>query len=212
MAEVDESIAALERATVEVGDRWTLLVVAALLEAPRRFGDIERALPGIAPNVLSDRLRKLEAHGLVMSEAYSERPPRFVYELTAVGCELAGVVRMLADWGARRDAEAEPVRHAVCGTDLEARWYCPTCERAVDERAPTRCSTRRGAGSVGASPEGPAARTEAPGEVRLSSVAGRWVLVATILGSAIGFLDATVVNVALPQIGAELGTDVAGLQ
>jgi DNA-binding HxlR family transcriptional regulator len=135
MADHERSITALERAAAEVGDRWTLLVVAALLDAPRRFGDLERALPGIAPNVLSDRLRKLEAGGLVLSELYSERPPRYLYELSASGRELAGVVRMLADWGARRDADAEPVRHAVCGTDLEARWYCPTCERAVDSEA-----------------------------------------------------------------------------
>jgi EmrB/QacA subfamily drug resistance transporter len=52
----------------------------------------------------------------------------------------------------------------------------------------------------------------APGAVRFASVTGRWVLAVTILGSAIGFLDATVVNVALPQIGAELDADVAGLQ
>jgi DNA-binding HxlR family transcriptional regulator len=135
MADGAESITALERAVAEVGDRWTLLVIAALLDAPRRFGDLERALPGIAPNVLSDRIRKLEAHGLVMSEPYSERPPRFVYELSSSGRELAGVVRMLADWGARRGEDVESVRHIVCGTDLEARWYCPTCERAVDDEA-----------------------------------------------------------------------------
>jgi DNA-binding HxlR family transcriptional regulator len=131
----EDSVTALERAVAEVGDRWTLLVVAALLDAPRRFGDLERALPGIAPNVLSDRLRKLEAHGLALSEPYSERPPRFVYGLSSSGRELAGVVRMLADWGARRGEDVEAVRHAVCGTDLEARWYCPTCERAVDDAA-----------------------------------------------------------------------------
>src|SRR5918997_5578379 len=108
MADQEPSVTALERAAAEVGDRWTLLVVAALLDAPRRFGDLERTLPGIAPNVLSDRLRKLEAGGLVLSELYSERPPRYLYELSASGRELAGVVRMLADWGARRDAEAEP--------------------------------------------------------------------------------------------------------
>jgi EmrB/QacA subfamily drug resistance transporter len=59
---------------------------------------------------------------------------------------------------------------------------------------------------------GAAGATSAPGSLRFSSVTGRWVLAVTILGSAIGFLDATVVNVALPQIGAELGADVAGLQ
>ena len=40
---------------------------------------------------------------------------------------------MLADWGARRTDDAEPLRHSACGADLEARWYCATCERAVDD-------------------------------------------------------------------------------
>ena len=48
------------------------------------------------------------------------------------GRELAGALRLLAQWGARH-SEAEPVRHAACGTALEARWYCPTCEETVDD-------------------------------------------------------------------------------
>ena len=105
-----------------------------LLEAPRRFGDLELALPGIASNVLSDRLKRLELDGLALAQPYSERPRRFVYELTAVGRELGGAIRMLTDWGARRADDAEPARHSVCGSELEARWYCPTCERAVEDR------------------------------------------------------------------------------
>lgn len=116
-----------------VGDRWTLLVVAALLEGPRRFGDLQRELAGIAPNVLSHRLRQLEAQRLLVAQPYSERPPRFVYELTDAGRDLAGPLRQLADWGARHHGGAEPPRHGVCGTPLEARWYCPTCERPVED-------------------------------------------------------------------------------
>ena len=116
-----------------VGDRWTLLVVAALLDGPKRFGDLQTALHGIAPNVLTQRLRNLEAQRLVVAQPYSERPPRFVYELSASGRELAGALRQLADWGARHVEGAEPPRHAACGTPMESRWYCPTCERPVDE-------------------------------------------------------------------------------
>jgi DNA-binding HxlR family transcriptional regulator len=122
---------ALAAALGTVGDRWTLLVVAALLDGPRRFGDLQAEVAGIAPNVLSQRLRRLEAGGLAVAQAYSERPPRFVYELTDAGRGLAGVLRLLADWGARHGG-AEPPRHAACGSPLEARWFCPTCERAVD--------------------------------------------------------------------------------
>ena len=119
---------ALER----VGDRWTLLVVAALLDGPRRFNELQEELEGIAPNVLSARLKSLAEQALVVPQPYSERPPRFAYELSESGRELAGALRLLADWGAR-SAGAEPYRHDACGSALEARWYCPACEVVVDD-------------------------------------------------------------------------------
>src|SRR4051794_32897416 len=122
----------LADALSRVGDRWTLLVVAALLEGPKRFNELQDELDGIAPNVLSSRLKSLSEHALVVAEAYSERPPRFAYELSESGRELAGALRLLADWGART-AGAEPYRHEACGTALEARWYCPACEVVVDD-------------------------------------------------------------------------------
>lgn len=120
----------LAAALASVGDRWTLLIVAALLDGPRRFGDLEGEVTGIAPNVLTQRLRRLEEEGLAIAQPYSERPPRYVYELSEAGRGLAGVLRLLADWGARHSG-AEPPRHAACGTPLEALWYCPTCETPV---------------------------------------------------------------------------------
>lgn len=116
-----------------VGDRWTLLVVDALLAGPRRFGDLQEAVTGIAPNILSQRLRHLERSALVVARPYSKRPPRFVYELSDAGMELAGTLRLLADWGARRSDQVEPLRHSLCGTPLEARWYCGACDVVVDE-------------------------------------------------------------------------------
>jgi DNA-binding HxlR family transcriptional regulator len=125
----------LADALARVGDRWTLLVIAALLEGPRRFGDLERDLPGIAPNILSARLRALEEEGLVLAEPYQQRPTRFVYEVTEPGRELAGALQLLAGWGARQHAdEAEPARHSACGSPLEVRLWCPTCEQAVEDR------------------------------------------------------------------------------
>ena len=121
--------AALER----VGDRWSLLLIEALLEGPRRFGELSEAVAGIAPNILAERLRRLEGERVVRATPYSERPPRFTYALTAEGHELAGVLRLLADWGSRGSAHAEPMRHAACGTPVEARLWCPTCARSLDE-------------------------------------------------------------------------------
>jgi DNA-binding HxlR family transcriptional regulator len=123
----------LADALAAVGDRWTLLTVAALLDGPRRFGDLQSEVEGIAPNVLTSRLRALERRGLVLAEAYSQKPPRYVYELSAAGRGLAGALRLLADWGARHGDEGEPPRHADCGTPLEARWWCATCERPVED-------------------------------------------------------------------------------
>jgi DNA-binding HxlR family transcriptional regulator len=119
---------ALER----VGDRWTLQVIASLLDGPLRFNDLQAALPGIAPNILTARLRALEAEALVVAHPYSERPPRFAYELTAVWRELAGALRALAAWGAQHSEPAEAPRHDACGTPLQQVWWCPTCERAVE--------------------------------------------------------------------------------
>jgi len=126
-------VSPLAEALRSVGDRWTLLVVAALLDAPRRFNDLLEEITGIAPNILTDRLRHLERHALVVAQPYSRRPPRSVYELTEAGRELAGALRLLTDWGARHSESAESLRHEACGTPMEARWYCPTCQRAVQQ-------------------------------------------------------------------------------
>lgn len=115
-----------------VGDRWTLLVVSALLDGPRRFGELQEAVGSIAPTVLSQRLKHLEREGIVVTEAYSARPPRFAYRLTASGQELAGALRLLAQWGATADGD-EAVRHPACGTPMEPRWWCPTCGLATDD-------------------------------------------------------------------------------
>lgn len=123
---------ALEVAVARVGDRWTLLLVNSLLSGPRRFNELLEDHDGLAPNVLSKRLRHLEHEGVIVATPYSQRPPRFDYRLTAAGSELAGALRLLAHWGAASDVNASAVEHATCGTPVEARWYCPTCAALVD--------------------------------------------------------------------------------
>jgi DNA-binding HxlR family transcriptional regulator len=127
----------LQAALARVGDRWSLLVIDALLGGARRFGELQDELGGIATNVLSQRLRHLERDGVVVALPYSRHPPRYAYELTAAGRDLAGALLLLTRWGSQHGsgdsgAEAGPHHHA-CGTALEARWYCPTCDRAVQE-------------------------------------------------------------------------------
>jgi DNA-binding HxlR family transcriptional regulator len=123
----------LEAALERVGDRWSLLLVDALLAGARRFGELREELPGLAPNILTERLRRLEREGIVIPTPYSTRPPRMEYSLTGDGRDLASALRSLADWGSRRNELGEPLRHDRCGTPLEARWYCPTCASAVSD-------------------------------------------------------------------------------
>ena len=63
----------LTNALAQVGDRWTLLVVEALLEGPRRFNELAEELDGIAPNILSDRLKRLEKEALLVARPYRKR-------------------------------------------------------------------------------------------------------------------------------------------
>lgn len=119
---------ALQTALAQLGDRWTLQIVAALLDGPRRFGDLQADVAGIAPNVLSQRLKAMERDGLVVATPYQRRPPRFAYEVTARGRELDGVLHLLTAWV---DVDAVP-GHAACGTPLTVRWWCPTCGVTVE--------------------------------------------------------------------------------
>jgi DNA-binding HxlR family transcriptional regulator len=133
MAHSEIGSSPLAEALARVGDRWTLLVVEALLTGPLRYSDLLSQIPGIAANILSDRLKRLERDGLLVARPYSERPPRAAYHLTAEGRGLAGALRLLASWGSGHADPAQAPRHPACGTPVEARWYCPTCDHLVDD-------------------------------------------------------------------------------
>ena len=99
-----------------VGDRWTLLVVRELLAGPRRYGELMLGLPGVATNLLADRLRRLEVAGLVDQEPGSDARTR-VYRLTERGAELDG------EWSARWRASGSgcsPTRRS--GLAFRADW------------------------------------------------------------------------------------------
>lgn len=123
----------LAHALSVIGDKWALQVVAGLLDGPRRFGELAETLQGIAPNVLTARIRQLERDGLVVATPYSQRPVRLAYALTDSGRELGDAISLLAAWGARQTGDTEGPVHGACGTALETRLYCPTCERPAEE-------------------------------------------------------------------------------
>ena len=90
--------------------------------------------------MLSSRLKALTEQALVVAEPYSERPPRFTYELSESGRELAGALRLLADWGART-AGAEPYRHEACGTGAGGALVVPDLRASSSTTPRTRTSS-----------------------------------------------------------------------
>ena len=78
--------------------RWGVLVLVALLDGTRRFGELSRRIGGVSEKMLSQTLQTLEADGFVLRVAYPEVPPRVEYSLTLLGREAAGHVRGLVDW------------------------------------------------------------------------------------------------------------------
>src|ERR671921_2798404 len=84
-----------------VGERWALLVVRELVLGPKRFTDLRAGLPHVSPNVLAQRLRELEAAGVVRRRKLPPPAASRVYELTPWGEELEPVIIRLGRWGAR---------------------------------------------------------------------------------------------------------------
>ena len=97
-----------------VGERWALLVVRELLLGPKRFTDLKAGLPGASPNVLSQRLRDLEAVGILRRRKLPPPAASRVYELTEWGAELEPVIVRLGRWGARSPSKP---RDAALGVD-----------------------------------------------------------------------------------------------
>ncbi|MEV6847555.1 winged helix-turn-helix transcriptional regulator [Actinoplanes sp. NPDC051411] len=91
----------IARALDVVGERWALLVVRELLFGPQRFSDLRRALAGASSNMLTDRLRELEANGVVARRRLPAPAASTVYELTPSGRELEPVLLALGNWGSR---------------------------------------------------------------------------------------------------------------
>ena len=95
----DDGTCPVSRAVEILDGKWTILVVRDLLAGTRRFSELRRSLGAISPKTLTDRLRSLEAQGLITRTVFAEVPPRVEYALTDAGRTLAPVLTALADWG-----------------------------------------------------------------------------------------------------------------
>jgi DNA-binding HxlR family transcriptional regulator len=78
-----------------IGCKWSVAVLGAVAEGIIRPGEIERHIQGISTKVLSERLRKLVAYGLLQKHSYAELPPRTEYELTVKGRSLVTIIRQI---------------------------------------------------------------------------------------------------------------------
>lgn len=110
------------------GERWALLLIRDLLRGPKRFQELESSLEGIAPTVLSQRLKDLEGAGIVTRRFYSDHPPRAEYLLTPKGEDLKIVVGALGVWGSRHTGQSSDMLHAACGGPVGVQFTCPTCD------------------------------------------------------------------------------------
>src|SRR5438094_616550 len=117
-----------------LGEKWALLVIRELALGVHRFDQIQRNT-GAPRDILTARLRRLEAEGVLEKRPYQERPQRFEYRLTVAGDELRPILLSLAEWG---DKWASPSRITVwehsCGAELEIVHTCSACGGEVEGR------------------------------------------------------------------------------
>lgn len=122
----------IARALDVVGERWALLVVRELLIGPQRFSDLRRALARASSNMVADRLRELEGHGVVHRRTLPPPAGSVVYELTEWGRALEPIVLALGTWGTRAPRPLAPATLSATSVLLFLR----SCAR-VDLDAPS---------------------------------------------------------------------------
>jgi DNA-binding HxlR family transcriptional regulator len=120
-----------------IGERWSLLIVRDVLNGNRRFGEIQGSL-GVARNVLSARLQRLIAEGILERRPYQQSPQRFEYFLTDKGLDLWPALIALLNWGDRYSTNpAGPPKiivHKECGGRVSDRGICESCGKVLHAR------------------------------------------------------------------------------
>jgi DNA-binding HxlR family transcriptional regulator len=91
----------IQRTMAMIADKWKVIVLFHLGQRTMRFGELQRALEGITPKVLTRQLRDLEGDGLVSRRVHAEIPPRVEYSLTDLGRDLLPILDQLHDWATR---------------------------------------------------------------------------------------------------------------
>jgi DNA-binding HxlR family transcriptional regulator len=166
----------IARALDVVGERWALLVVRELLLGPKRFTDLRAALAGVSPNVLTQRLGELEAAGVVERRRLPPPAPASIYELTAWGRQLEGVLLELGRWGVQSMVPPGPHLSADSLILSFRTMFDPAAARdlrgVIELRIGEDRFTARIAGSRLRLSRGPAARPDAVIDAEPAALAG----------------------------------------
>ena len=118
-----------------IGDKWSLLILHGIMSGHQTYKEIYNSLEGqIASNLLSSRLKALEADGLISSDLYQKHPPRYRYTLTPAGEDLNIVFNSLVLWGEKHLTTCyKRLIHKSCNHTVETHYYCPHCQQTVAE-------------------------------------------------------------------------------
>jgi DNA-binding HxlR family transcriptional regulator len=123
-----------------LGDRWSRLVVASVFLRLRRYDQMQKEW-GIATNILTDRLQRLVANGLLQRRLYQTRPDRYEYLLTPKGLDLYPLILTMLQWGDRwlagRKRPPLLLRHKPCGHRLGVAAVCGECGEELRSEAVT---------------------------------------------------------------------------
>jgi len=98
----------INKAIAALADKWKILIILSLQERTARYGELLKALDGIAPKVMARQLRSLESDGLLLRTAYAEVPPRVEYSLTTAGRTLLPILNDLQNWVIANSAQLSP--------------------------------------------------------------------------------------------------------
>lgn len=88
----------IQRTIALIGDKWKIIVICTLRDGTKRFSELQRAMEGITPKVLTRQLRDLERDGIIERRVYPQVPPRVEYSLTSLGRSLLPILAQLHDW------------------------------------------------------------------------------------------------------------------
>lgn len=126
-----------------IGDKWSLLILHRILTGRETYKDIQEGLEGIPTNLLSERLKTMEADELIVRELYQDHPPRYRYTLTHKGYDLVDVFNSLMIWGEKhlnkcykslvhKDCKKKDKRDKNNNGRIEHKYYCSECNEFVD--------------------------------------------------------------------------------